>query len=148
MAAISNAESGARAEQFVVERVRCPACESLLQRYGGVRPLRDVLCSRCDFQAQVKSIKVPARSRIRGAGRWMVGLKESGGLIPPHFFVWEWDAEARSAGAIDFVPFIPWRVLDFRVLPESMARAVDRGRIRVEYTQVLSLPRMRVYERR
>jgi len=78
----------------------------------------------------------------------MVGLKESGGLIPPHFFVWEWDAEARSAGAIDFVPFIPWRVLDFRVLPESMARAVDRGRIRVEYTQVLSLPRMRVYERR
>jgi hypothetical protein len=143
---ISNAESGERAEQFVVEKVRCPSCGSRLHRYGGNRPLRDVLCSRCDFQAQVKSIRAPARNRIRGAGPRMKGLKESGGMVPAHFFVWEWNAAVRSARAIDFVPFIPWSALDFRVLPETMSRPLDRGRIRVEYHGILNLPRIRVYE--
>jgi hypothetical protein len=76
----------------------------------------------------------------------MMGLKEAGGMVPPHFFVWEWNAATRTAGSIDFVPFIPWDALQFRVLPETMSRPVDRGKIRVEYTRVLSLPRLRVYE--
>jgi len=147
MAAISNTESGERAEQFVIDHVRCPSCEARLERYGANRPLRDVLCSRCDFQAQVKSIRVPARNRIRGAGPRMKGLKDSGGMVPPHFFVWEWDAVARTAAAVDFVPFLPWSALDFRVLPQTMARIADRGRIRVEYRGVLGLPRVPVYRR-
>lgn len=130
----------------MVEHVRCPSCAERLERYGGNRPLRDVLCSRCDFQAQVKSIRVAARSRIRGAGRRMMGLKEAGGMVPPHFFVWKWDAKSRTAAAIDFVPFLPWDALEFRVLPDTMARKEDRGKIRVEYVRVLSLPRFRVYE--
>jgi Dam-replacing family protein len=145
---ISNTELGERAEQFVVENVRCPSCGYRLQRYGGNRPLPDVFCSTCDFQAQVKSIRVAARNRIRGAGPRMKGLKEAGGMVPPHFFVWEWDAVRCTAGAIDFVPFIPWSALQFRVLPETMARAADRGRIRLEYLGVLSLPRIRVYDAR
>lgn len=142
---ISNTESGELAEQFLVTNVRCPSCGARLQRYGGNRPLRDVLCSRCDFQAQVKSIRVPPRSRIRGAGPRMKGLKDAGGMVPPHFFIWGWDAQGRSAAAIDFVPFLPWSALEFRVLPDNMARSVDRGRIRVEYHGVLNLPRVRVY---
>lgn len=143
--AISNSESGKRAEEFVVEQIRCPSCGERLARYGGNRPLRDVLCSRCDFQAQVKSIHVAARSRIRGAGHQMMSLKEAGGMVPSHFFVWEWNAQARTAGAIDFVPFLPWESLVFRILPDTMSRKADRGKIRVEYTRVLSLPRLRVY---
>jgi hypothetical protein len=29
--------------------------------------------------------------------------------------------------------------------PDTMSRKTDRGKIRVEYTRVLSLPRLRVY---
>lgn len=144
---ISNPESGELAEKFVIDSVRCPYCASQLQRYGGNRPLRDVLCSRCDFQAQVKSIQQPARNRIRGAGPRMKGLRDSGGMVPPHFFVWEWDPLANTAAAIDFVPFLPWSVLEFRVLPQTMAREGDRGKVRVEYRGVLGLPRVRVYSR-
>jgi hypothetical protein len=67
-------------------------------------------------------------------------------MVPPHFFVWEWDAQARTAGAVDFAPFLPWESLTFRVLPDTMSRKADRGKIRVEYVAVLSLPRLRVYD--
>jgi hypothetical protein len=142
---ISTTESGNLAEQFLIGHVKCPACGERLERYGANRPLRDLLCRRCDFQAQVKSIQYQARSRIRGGGQRMKGLKEAGGLVPPHFFVWEWNPHARTAGAIDFVPFIPWDTLDFRLLPDTMSRSADRGKIRVEYTRVLELPYLRVY---
>lgn len=143
---ISNTESGSRAEEFLIAHVRCPACGSRLQQYGANRPLRDVLCVQCDFQAQVKSVKVSPRNRIRGAGIRLRGLRDSGGLVPPHFFVWGWDAADRSAEAIDFAPFIPWSSVSFRELPQTMARKADRGRIRAEYTGVLDLPRVRVYD--
>ena len=58
---ISNAESGERAEAVLVEHVRRPSCAARLQRYGGNRPLRHILGSTRNFQAQVKSIRVRDR---------------------------------------------------------------------------------------
>lgn len=104
---ISNTESGARAEAFVVEHVRCPYCGKALVRLPPASPVYDVACQRCEFRAQVKSVETPPRARIRGASaRPLAGLRLAGKLSPPVIVIWGWNGVKRTAHSVALFPLI------------------------------------------
>jgi hypothetical protein len=136
---LSNTESGARAEEFVVKHARCPYCTRALVQLSAATPVYDIACERCEFRAQVKSVVTPPRSRIRGASaRPLAGLRLAGKLSPPLLIVWGWNARKRTAHSVALFPLVPWSNIKERRLPET--HKTSPGRLMVDYHELLPLP--------
>jgi ssDNA-binding Zn-finger/Zn-ribbon topoisomerase 1 len=134
-------EIGDAGEREVVVKVACPNCKRKLMLLPRGYPLVDVMCTGCQFRAQIKTQRSKPKDVIFGAG-WEIMDKtnKAGYAIPPLIvnFVWLNHQEIR------FYPFIPKNNLRKRTLSSTARRANYRM---FNYVGLTRLPHFVLYKK-
>lgn len=84
-------------EKEVINHVRCPNCLSKLMLLPEGFPMYDIMCTRCLFRVQVKTVNNKPRSQIFGA-TWNIYEKvlKAGYLTPPLIVNFKWKSKNKS----------------------------------------------------
>lgn len=112
-------------EKEVIKHVRCPNCQSKLVLLPEGFPMYDVMCSRCLFRVQVKTVNNKPRSQIFGA-TWEIYDKvlKAGHLAPQLIVNYKWKANNGSLNQeIRYYPFIAKGNIQKYKLSEKAKRA-------------------------
>ena len=121
---MSNKDSGDVGEKEVCELVPCPNCGSKLTLLPPSFPLADILCSRCQFRAQVKTISGKPSDSILGAGYDIYEkVFKAGYLLPPLFANFKWSDKESDHQEIRFYPFIGKKNIKAYTLSSAAVRA-------------------------
>lgn len=122
---MSNKVTGDAGEAEVCELVHCPNCSSKLSLLPPSFPLADILCTRCQFRAQVKTVSKSPGDSILGAGYDIYEkVFKAGYLLPPLFANFKWtNKEGKFEQEIRFYPFISKKNIKSYTLSEKAVRA-------------------------
>ena len=143
---MSNKETGDAGEIEVCNLVECPNCGSKLALLPPSFPLADILCSRCQFRAQVKTVSHKPSDTILGAGYDIYEkVFKAGYLLPPLFANFKWnDKDGRINQEIRFYPLISKKNIKSYTLSEKAVRANYRM---FRYVGLNNAPFVVVYEK-
>lgn len=121
---MSNKASGDAGELEVCELVNCPNCESKLALLPPSFPLADLLCTRCQFRAQVKTVSKKPGDSILGAGYDIYEkVFKAGYLLPPLFVNYKWNNKDGEHHEIRFYPLISKKNIKKYTLSETAVRS-------------------------
>ena len=100
---MKNKINGENGEDYVIQKIKCPNCNSALIKLPENNPLFDIQCCRCVFRAQIKSSNLPPSKNVRGAGYDIIDKINKGGFLIPMLIVYyKWNGNHK----ILFYPFI------------------------------------------
>lgn len=143
---MSNKITGDVGELEVCELIPCPNCGSKLALLPPSFPLADILCTRCQFRAQVKTVSKKPSDSILGAGYDIYEkVFKAGYLLPPLFTNFKWtDKNGDLKQEIRFYPLISKKNIQSYVLSDKAVRANYRM---FRYIGLKTAPHVVVFER-
>lgn len=143
---MSNKSTGDAGEIEVCEKVKCPNCQSKLALLPPSFPLADILCTRCQFRAQVKTVSKKPSDTILGAGYDIYEkVFKAGYLLPPLIANFKWtDSSKIDHQEIRFYPLIAKTNIQKYTLSDQ---AVRKGYRMYRYVGLRKAPFVTVFEK-